>query len=296
MKRSSEKLLIPNEIDHNSKVTSREDQPICEILPNQAYLPFRQVRDRLCGLRKTVDNHMNSLFLKEINAFFGSLTGYLVLALFLIALGLIVWVFPESSVLEYGFADLEALFSYTPLVFTFLVPALSMRLISEERKTGTWELLRTSPLSLVQIILAKYLALVALVFLAVLPTLLYAYSIIQLGDPVGNLDLAGFFGSWIGLLMIGATFAAVGLFASALTSQQVVAFALGVFLCFVLYFGFTALSEMLIGDLAYFAEELSLSYHYISLSRGVINSDDIFFLIGMIWVFLGASVLVLRNK
>lgn len=239
---------------------------------------------------------MKSLFLKEINAFFGSLTGYLVLALFLIAVGLIVWVFPESSVLEYGFADLEAMFSYTPFVFTFLVPALSMRLISEERKTGTWELLRTSPLSLVQIILAKYLALVALVFLAVLPTLLYAYSIVQLGDPVGNLDLAGFFGSWIGLLMIGASFAAVGLFASSLTSQQVVAFVLGVFLCFVLYFGFTALSEILSGELAYFIEELSLSYHYISLSRGVIDSGDIFFLAGMIWVFLGASVLVLRNK
>lgn len=239
---------------------------------------------------------MKSLFLKEINAFFGSLTGYLVLALFLIAVGLIVWVFPESSVLEYGFADLEALFSYTPFVFTFLVPALSMRLISEERKTGTWELLRTSPLSLVQIILAKYLALVALVFLAVLPTLLYAYSIVQLGDPVGNLDLAGFFGSWIGLLMIGASFAAVGLFASSLTSQQVVAFVLGVFLCFVLYFGFTALSEILSGELAYFMEELSLSYLYISLSRGVIDSGDIFFLAGMIWVFLGASVLVLRNK
>lgn len=239
---------------------------------------------------------MKSLFLKEINSFFGSLTGYLILALFLIALGLIVWVFPESSVLEYGFADLEALFSFTPFVFTFLVPALSMRLISEERKTGTWELLCTSPLSLVQIILAKYFALVTLIILAVLPTLLYAYSIVQLGDPVGNLDLAGFFGSWMGLLMIGATFAAVGLFASALTSQQVVAFVLGVFLCFVLYFGLTALSELLIGELAYFVEELSLSYHYISLSRGVINSSDIFFLIGMIWVFLGASVLVLRNK
>lgn len=239
---------------------------------------------------------MKSLFLKEINAFFGSLTGYLVLALFLIALGLIVWVFPESSVLEYGFADLEALFSYTPFVFTFLVPALSMRLISEERKTGTWELLRTSPLSLVQIILAKYLALITLVFLAIMPTLLYAYSIIQLGDPVGNLDLAGFFGSWLGLLMIGATFAAVGLFASSLTSQQVVAFVLGVFLCFVLYFGFTALSEMLSGELAHFSEEMSLSYHYISLSRGVIDSRDIFFLFGMIWVFLGASVLALKNK
>ncbi|OOG69557.1 gliding motility-associated ABC transporter permease subunit GldF [Algoriphagus sp. A40] len=239
---------------------------------------------------------MQSLFLKEINAFFGSLTGYLVLALFLIALGLIVWVFPESSVLDYGFADLESLFSYTPYVFTFLIPALSMRAISEERKSGTWELLRTSPLSLVQIILAKYLALLALVFLAVLPTLLYAFSIIQLGDPVGNLDQAGFFGSWIGLLMIGATFAAVGLFASSLTSQQVVAFVLGVFLCFVLYFGFTALAEMLTGEVAYWVEELSLSYHYISLSRGVVDSRDVIFLFGMIWVFLGASVLVLRNK
>jgi ABC-2 type transport system permease protein len=239
---------------------------------------------------------MRSLYIREINAFFGSLTGYLILALFLVALGLIVWVFPESSVLEYGFADLEALFSYTPYVFTFLIPALSMRAISEERKTGTWELLRTSPLSLIQIISAKYLALVTLVFLAVLPTLLYAYSIVHLGEPVGNLDLAGFFGSWIGLLMIGATFAAVGLFASSLTSQQVVAFVLGVFLCFVLYFGFTALSKILSGDIAYWVEELSLSYHYISLSRGVVDSRDLFFLLGMIWVFLGASVLILRNK
>lgn len=239
---------------------------------------------------------MRSLYIKEINAFFGSLTGYLVLALFLVALGLIVWIFPESSVLDYGFADLEALFSYTPYVFTFLIPALSMRAISEERKTGTWELLRTSPLSLIQIILAKYFALITLVFLAVLPTLLYAYSIVQLGDPVGNLDIAGFFGSWIGLLMIGATFAAVGLFASSLTSQQVVAFVLGVFLCFVLYFGFTALAEILTGEIAYLVEELSLSYHYISLSRGVVDSRDLFFLLGMIWLFLGASVMVLRNK
>jgi len=239
---------------------------------------------------------MKSLFLKEINAFFGSLTGYLVLALFLVALGLIVWVFPESSVLDYGFADLESLFSYTPYVFTFLIPALSMRSIAEERKNGTWELLRTSPLSLTKIILAKYLALLALVVLAVLPTLMYAYSIAQLGDPPGNLDWAGFFGSWIGLLMIGSTFAAVGLFSSALTSQQVVAFVLGVFLCFVLYFGLTALSEMLSGEAAYWVEELSLSYHYNSLSRGVVDSRDVFFLVGMIWVFLGGSILILKGK
>lgn len=239
---------------------------------------------------------MKSLFLKEITSFFGSLTGYLVLVLFLVAIGLLVWVFPESSVLDYGYADLESLFLYTPYVFTFLIPAISMRSLAEERRAGTWELLQTSPLSLTQIVFAKYLALLLLVFMAILPTLGYAYSISLLGDPPGNLDWAGFFGSWIGLLMIGATFAAVGLFTSSLTSQQVVAFVLGVFLCFVLYFGLSALAGMVPGDWAYWIEELSLSYHYNSLSRGVIDSRDLFFLFGMIWVFLGATVLILKKK
>ena len=239
---------------------------------------------------------MKSLFFKEILAFFGSLTGYLVLGLFLVALGLIVWVFPETSVMDYGYADLESLFLYTPYVFTFLIPAISMRSLAEERRAGTWELLQTSPLSLVQIVLAKYLALLLLVFLAILPTLGYAYSISLLGNPPSNLDWAGFFGSWLGLLMIGATFAAVGLFASSLTSQQVVAFLLGVFLCFFLYFGLTALAGMVPGQWAYWVEEFSLSYRYASLSRGVIDSRDLFFLLGMIWVFLGATVLILKKK
>lgn len=239
---------------------------------------------------------MNSLFWKEIYAFFGSLTGYLILVLFLVALGLIVWVFPDSSVLEFGYADLEVLFSYTPYVFTFLIPAISMRTIAEERKTGTWELLRTSPLNLLKIVLAKYLALIALIIVAVLPTLLYAYSVAQLGNPPGNLDWAGFMGSWIGLLMIGAVFAAVGLFASALTSQQVVAFVLGVFLCFSLYFGFTALADLLSGNAANWIEEISLSFHYVNLSRGVVDAKDVFFLLTMIWVFLGGSILVLKNR
>ncbi|MFC3416055.1 gliding motility-associated ABC transporter permease subunit GldF [Algoriphagus hitonicola] len=239
---------------------------------------------------------MKSLFLKEINAFFGSLLGYLIVAMFLVAMGLIVWVFPETSVLDYGYADLEPLFTYTPYVFTFLIPALSMRAIAEERKNNTWELLRTSPLSLVQIIIAKYLALLLLIGLAVLPTLLYYFSIMQLGDPAGNLDQAGFFGSWIGLLMIGAVFGAVGIFSSALSSQQVVAFVMGVFLCFVLYFGFSALADLILGDWGYWIEEFSLSFHYINLSRGVIDSGDVFFMIGMIWLFLGLSVLTLKNK
>lgn len=239
---------------------------------------------------------MKSLIIKEINAFLGSLLGYLILALFLVAIGLIVWVFPQSSVLDYGYADLEPLFTYTPYVFTFLIPALSMRAIAEERRNHTWELLRTSPLNLVQIVFAKYFALLILVFIAVLPTLLYFYSVYELGDPVGNLDQAGFFGSWIGLLLLGAVFGAVGIFSSALTSQQVVAFVLGVFFCFVLYFGFSAASDLGLGTWAYWIEELSLSFHYINLSRGVIDSSDIFFYLGMIWLFLGGAVLVLRNK
>lgn len=239
---------------------------------------------------------MKSLFLKEINAFFGNLLGYLILALFLVAMGLIVWVFPETSVLDYGYADLEPLFTYTPYVFTFLIPALSMRAIAEEKRNHTWELLQTSPLSLLEIILAKYFALLVLVFLAVLPTLIYYFSILQLGDPTGNLDQASFFGSWIGLLMIGAVFSAVGIFSSALTSQQVVAFVLGVFMCFVIYFGFSALAELNVGNIAYWVEELSLSFHYMNLSRGVVDSGDLFFMLGMIWLFLGLSVLVLRKK
>lgn len=239
---------------------------------------------------------MKSLIIKEINAFLGSLLGYLILALFLIAIGLIVWVFPQSSVLDYGYADLEPLFTYTPYVFTFLIPALSMRAIAEERRNHTWELLQTSPLSTLQIVLAKYVALLILIIIAVLPTLLYFFSIIQLGDPPGNLDQAGFFGSWIGLVLIGAVFGSVGIFSSALTSQQVVAFVLGVFFCFLLYFGFSAAADLQLGNWAFWVEELSLSFHYINLSRGVIDSSDIFFFLGMIWFFLGASVLTLKSK
>ena len=145
---------------------------------------------------------MWALYKKEINAFFGNLSGYLILSLFLVSLGLIVWVFPDTSVLEYGFADLEALFVYAPYVFTFLIPAMTMKMIAEERKTGTWELLMTSPLSISKIILAKYLATISLVLIAVLPTLIYYWSIVQLGQPVGNIDHAGFFGSFIGLLFM----------------------------------------------------------------------------------------------
>lgn len=240
---------------------------------------------------------MWALYTKEINAFFGNLSGYLILGLFLVSLGLIVWVFPDTSVLEYGFADLEALFVYAPYVFTFLIPAMTMKMIAEERKTGTWELLMTSPLSIPKIIASKYLATLTMILIAVLPTLVYYWSIVQLGQPEGNIDHAGFFGSFIGLLLMGAVFAAIGLLGSALTTHQVVAFVWGVFLCFFLYFGLTALVELNVyHPFALFLEEMSLSFHYRSMSRGVIASSNLSYFIFIIGLMLLLTGLIIKRR
>lgn len=240
---------------------------------------------------------MRALYWKEINAFFSNLTGYLILSVFLVSIGLIVWVFPDTSVLDYGFADLEPLFTYTPYVFTFLIPAITMKMIAEERKTGTWELLMTSPVSGAKIVLSKYLASLTLIILALVPTLVYYYSIVQLGDPVGNIDHAGFFGSWIGLLLIGAVFASIGILASALTSQQIVAFVLGVFLSFLMYYGLTALVQLnVMSPFALLLEELSLSFHYQSMSRGVIDVRNLIYFLGAIIVNLAITGLLIRRK
>lgn len=240
---------------------------------------------------------MRALYWKEVNGFFSNLSGYLILGVFLVSLGLIVWVFPDTSVLEYGFADLETLFVYTPYVFTFLVPAITMKMIAEERKSGTWEILMTSPLSIPKIIVAKYSAALTLIVVALLPTLVYYYSIVQLGDPVGNIDHAGFFGSWIGLVFIGAVFASIGILGSALTSHQIVAFILGVFISFLLYFGLTALVQLqVMSPFALFLEEMSLSYHYQSMSRGVIDAQNIAYFLSVIVLMLGLTGILIRRK
>ncbi|GGF21175.1 gliding motility-associated ABC transporter permease subunit GldF [Echinicola rosea] len=240
---------------------------------------------------------MISLVYKEFNAFFNHLTGYLIISVFLVALGLLVWVFPETSVLTYGFADLEALFVYTPYVFVFMVPAITMRMISEEKKSGTWELLMTAPLKPHQIVISKYIAAVVVITLAVLPTWLYYFSIYQLGAPVGNIDTAGFLGSFLGMLLIGAVFAAIGLFSSALTDNQITAFVIGAFLSFVLYFGFTALADILsTSSLVLLVEDLSLGYHYESMSRGVIASGDVYYFLGWIISLIIVTTLLIRKR
>ncbi|HHM20718.1 MAG TPA: gliding motility-associated ABC transporter permease subunit GldF, partial [Bacteroidetes bacterium] len=181
---------------------------------------------------------MLTLFFKEINTFFSSLIGYIVVGVFLVILGLVMFVFPDTSLLNYNYATLDQLFDIAPMVFLFLIPALTMRSFSEEQQTGTIELLATKPLTDWQIVLGKYLANLTLVAFALLPTLLYFYTVHELGSPKGNLDTGAIIGSYIGLFFLAGVFVAIGLFASSLTDNQVIAFLLAVFLCFIFYWGF----------------------------------------------------------
>lgn len=238
---------------------------------------------------------MLSLFKKEVNAFFSNLSAYLITAVFLVSLGLIVWVFPGTSVLDYGYADLQPLFSYTPFVFIFLLPAITMRMVAEEKKSGTWELLKTSPLKNYQIVLAKYLAALVLLVFSLIPTLVYYFSIFQLGDTIGNIDSAGFFGAYIGLFLVGALFASVGLFSSSISSNQIVSFVIAVFLSFLLYGGIGALATLATGDQAVLLQGLGADFHYEQMGRGVIVSENIYYFIGMILTFLVCSW-VMINK
>lgn len=240
---------------------------------------------------------MLAVFVKEINSFLNSLIAYIVIGVFLTSIGLLMWVFPESSILEYGYADMSTLFNLGPYVFMFLIPAITMRFFSEEKRTGTEELLMTKPLTTLQIILGKYLAGFALVVLSVLPTLIYFYSVYTLGNPVGNLDISGTVGSYVGLVLLGGVFVAIGIFSSALTDNQVVAFVLAVFLCFVLYSGLSSLATIDVwGSASLLLQEMSLLFHYESLSRGLIDVADIVYFISVIALMVFFTQLKLDAK
>jgi ABC-2 type transport system permease protein len=239
---------------------------------------------------------MWAIFSKEFNGFFNSLVGYLVVAVFLAGLGLLVWVFPDN-VLESGFAGLDILFGTAPFVFLFLVPAITMRALAEEKKAGTMELLLTRPLTDLQIIGGKYLACVALVAMALLPTLVYYASVYALGSPAGNLDSAGVAGSYLGLLLLGAGFAAIGVFASALTESQIVAFILAVFFCFLFYVGFSSVAQLEAwSGYALAIAQWGMDYHYNALGRGLIDSRDVLYFLSLTVLFLYGTWLVLRSR
>lgn len=241
---------------------------------------------------------MFSIFLKEINSFFSSLIGYIVVGVFLVAMGLVMFVFPDSSLLEYNYATLDQLFTMAPQIFMFLIPAVTMRSFAEEQQNGTIELLATRPLTDLQIVLGKYLANLALVVFALLPTILYYYTVYELGAPKGNLDSGAILGSYIGLVLLAGVFVSIGIFASSLTNNQIVAFILATFLCFLLHFGFFFFSKLpiFVGRMDDVVQMLGIDYHYESISRGVVDSRDLIYFISVIALFVAMTLMSLQRR
>lgn len=242
---------------------------------------------------------MFSLLKKEINGFLNSLIGYIVIVVFLTTIGLFLWVFPENqfSILDAGYASLDPLFIITPWVYMFLVPAVTMRLFSEERKSGTMELLLTKPLTEFQIVFAKYLAGVILVLFSLIPTLLYFAVVWILAVPAGNVDTGGMWGSYIGLFFLGAGFVSIGVFASAISDNQVVAFIVALFLCFFMYIGFDSVAGLIgSGTIATIMEQFGINSHYVSMSRGVIDTRDVVYFVSLTAVFITFTRTVLESR
>ena len=238
---------------------------------------------------------MIQVFKREFNGFLSSLIAYMVIGVFLTGMGLLIWVFPETSVLDYGFADLDTLFSMAPYVFIFLIPAITMKSFAEEKKMGTIELLLTKPLSDTDVVLGKFLASFVLVLVALLPTVIYYFSVSRLGNPAGNIDTAAVIGSYIGLTLLAAIFCSIGILASSLTSNQIVAFILAAFFCFIFYTGFDSLSSFG-GSNALLIKQFGILFHYESLSKGLIDSRDVIYAFTLTGIFVLSTIIIVRSR
>lgn len=242
---------------------------------------------------------MRALYLKEIRSFLSSVIGYVFILIYLIASGLFHWIISGdigTNLLEGQEADMIPFFNLSPLIFLVLIPAITMRSIAEERRTGTIELLFTRPISDIKIILAKYFAGVTLLIVALLPTLIYYISMYSLGNPVGIIDSGATFTSYIGLVLLGATFVAIGIFASSLTSSQIVAFILAMFLCWLIYQGFDLLGSFnLMGKFDSVLKYCGLTYHYDGIKRGVIDTKNIVYFVSIISLFIYAALTVIKS-
>ncbi len=240
---------------------------------------------------------MWSICKKELNQFFSSLTGYIAIILFLLINGVFLFVLNDSSIFEFGYASLDKFFELAPWVLMFLVPAITMRSLSEEFRAGTFEILKTKPLSSWQIVWGKYFSILIVLLLAILPTIIYIITIRALSAQ-GGIDGGGILGSYIGLFFLVAVFAAIGLCCSGFTSNAVVAFLISAFSCLILYFGFNALSKLPFFENGadYYIEMLGIDFHYRSISRGVLDTRDLVYFISIIFIFLLTTVKNLHKK
>lgn len=238
---------------------------------------------------------MKSILLREIKSFFGSPIGYLVIAIFLLLNGLFLWVFEgDFNIPNSGFADLSPFFTLAPWILIFLIPAVTMRSFSDEKKQGTIELLFTKPLSIWQIVNGKFLGAFLLILIAIIPTLIYVFVLSSLGNPEGNLDFGSTLGSYFGLLFLIGAYTSIGIFTSTLSENQIVAFIISVFLCFVFYFGFDGISSFA-GSFDLLVSSIGMDYHFKSMSRGVLDTRDILYFVSITVLFLSFTVYKLKS-
>jgi ABC-2 type transport system permease protein len=233
---------------------------------------------------------MLPIFIKEIRAFLSSLIAYVVIIVFLTAIGVFMWILPDYNVFDSGYANMDTLFGMAPWVFMFLIPAVTMRSFSEEKKSGTIEILTTKPISDLQVIAGKYFAGLILVLFALVPTLLYYFTVYRLGAPVGNIDSGAVAGSYIGLILLASCFVSIGIFSSIITDNIIVSFILSMFLCYCFYYLFDLFADFkLLGGFDAVVASVGINAHYQSISRGVIDSRDIVYFISFNVVFLWAA-------
>ena len=240
---------------------------------------------------------MISIAKKEFYQFFSSLTGYITIILFLLVNAIYLFILKDSNIFDFGYATLSSFFDLAPWVFIFLIPALGMRSFADEFKSGTFEILKTSPLTKWQIVGGKYAAILAVIIIALIPTFLYIITIHSLSSS-GGIDSGAITGSYIGLFFLAAVFAAITLWCSSLTSNAVIAFLLSAFACIVLYFGFSAISKLPVfsGNADYYIEMIGIDFHYQSISRGVLDTRDIVYFLSVIFLFLFSTQKILIKK
>ena len=241
---------------------------------------------------------MFSILKKELRSFFSSATGYIVIGIFLLLTGLFLWIIPgEYNILDSGYANVDGLFYLAPWLFLFLCPAVTMRFFAEEKQTGTWELIQTKPISKVSIVLGKYIAGWLLVVIALIPALLYYFSVSYLAEPIGNVDSGAFWGSFIGLFFLAAVYVSIGVLSSSVSGNQIVSFVIAVVLSFFFFYGFEVIAGFFTtGQSIQILETLGIHSHYKSMSRGVIDSHDLTYFIILCSLFLCGTVVRVRKK
>jgi ABC-2 type transport system permease protein len=226
---------------------------------------------------------------KELRQFFSSLTGYIAIVVFLLVNGLMLFVF-DNNIFDFGYASLDSFFQLAPWILLLLIPAITMRSFADEFKSGTYEILQTKPLSRGQLVAGKYLGSLVVVLTALLPTLIYIFSIQKLSTAEG-IDTGATFGSYIGLVFLASVFTAIGICSSSFTSNSVVAFIVSLIACAILYYGFSAVSRLpsLSAGADYYLAMLGIDFHYQSISRGKIDSRDVIYFFSLVFLFLAIT-------